>query len=195
MAYANSYQVPLASVSVITLFSYFEAYVIRVMREIIEFHGGEKAFQATADKRAKRFLTITSTAMVASKKKLQEPAKAKNKGRYQKHSKILVDNGFQFPSELLAPFGVRNLIKKAKLNGSKAYEIPDLLKDALCFPLSSADHKRIETIRELRNEIAHGGVPTVPLKNAMAVGRDLRKIAVKVDQHVVEHFFVLEAYA
>lgn len=195
LAYAASYQTPLAAVSVITLFSYFEGYVMAVMKEIIDFHGGEKAFQTTADRRAKAFLTLASPTIENSKKKLQEPAKPKNKGRYQKYSKILASSGYRFPSELMAPYGVRNLIKKAKPRGAKAHEIPDLLRDALCFPLGASDNKRIEAIRDLRNKIAHGGIPPVPLKESMAVGRDLRTVAARIDQHVVEHFFVLEAYA
>jgi len=41
---------------------------------------------------------------------LQEPAKGARKGSYQKHSKKLVDLGYRFPSELLAPYGAKILI-------------------------------------------------------------------------------------
>lgn len=194
-AYADAYQETLCRMIVITLFSYFEAYVKGVMSEIIEFHGGEVKFQSTADRRAKSFIAASSPKIVDSKRKLQEPAKGAKVGSYQKHSAILVGAGFRFPSELLAPYGVKNLIQKAKPKGAKAYEIQVLVKDALCFPLSDKDSKRIDEIRDIRNQIAHGKKVPLVLKDALAVGKDLRALAAKIDNHVVEHFLVLEAYA
>jgi hypothetical protein len=91
--------------------------------------------------------------------------------------------------------GHPNAARLLYTSGAKAHEIPDLLRDALCFPLGTSDNKRIEAIRDSRNKIAYDGVPPVPLNEAMAVVRDLRTVAAKMGQHVVEHFFVLEAYA
>ena len=179
--------------SSVSVFSYFEAFVTSLLSEIVDFHGGATKFQATADKRAKAFLTNSSQVIVDAKRKLQEHGKSKNKGRYEKHSAVLVKSGFRFPSELMAPYGVRNLILKSK--GSKAYEIQLLIRDALCFPLLAKDVSRINDIREVRNAIAHGQPGTTTLQNALTISKDLREIALKVDQHALEHFFVLEAYA
>ena len=195
LSYAAVYQESLARMIVVTLFSYFEAYVTGLLTEIVDFHGGAKTFQATADKRAKAFVANTSQTIIDSKRKLQEPVKRAKLESYKKYSAVLVKQGFRFPSELLAPYGVRNLIRKAKPKGSKAFEIPDLLRDALCFPLSAKDDARLTSIRETRNEIAHGKAGTITLTEALTIGKDLRDIAAKADKHAVEHFFVLEAFA
>jgi hypothetical protein len=195
LSYASVSQESLARMVIITLFSYFEAYVQGLLVEIIEFHGGALKFQATADKRAKSFVTNTSQAIIDTKRKLQEPPKAGKVESYKKHSAVLVKHCFRFPSELLAPYGVRNLNRKAKPKGSKAFEIPELIRDALCFPLSTKDTARLDSIRDTRNRIAHGESGPITLMEALAIGRDLRDISAKVDRHAVEHFFVLEEFA
>jgi hypothetical protein len=194
LSYASVYEESLSRMIVFSLFSYFEAYTKGLLTEIVDFHGGGKSFQATADRRAKVFLANSSQAIIDSKRKLQEPAKGAKKGSYQKHSTVLVKNGFRFPSELLAPYGVKNLILKATPKGSKAFEIPELLRDALCFPLEAKDNTRLNSIREIRNQIAHGKAEKLTLKEALGIGKDLRAFAAKVDAHAVEHFFVLEAF-
>jgi hypothetical protein len=195
LSYATVYQETLGRMIVITLFSYFEAYVKGLLGEIVDFHGGATTFQATADKRAKAFVANSSQAIIDSKRKLQEPSKAAKIESYRKHSAILVKQGFRFPSELLAPFGVKNLIRKSKPTGSKAFEIPELLRDALCFPLPAKDDARLNSIRETRNNIAHGKAGPITLVEALTIGKDLRDISAKVDKHAVEHFFVVETYA
>lgn len=195
LSYATIYQSPLARMIVITVFSCFEAYITELLMEIVAFHGGAAKFQATAEKRAKAFIANNSQPVLASKRKLQEPAKTAKARKYAKHSAILANHGFRFPSELLAPYGVRTLIQKAKARGSKASEIPVLLRDALCFPLRATDEARLNSIRETRNMIAHGSAGPIPLTEALAIARDLRELAAKVDRHAVEHFFVLEAFA
>lgn len=124
-------------------------------------------FQATADRRAKSFVAKSSKTIVDSKRKLQEPSKLAKALKYRTHSAILVSQGYRFPSELLAPYGVKNLIRKAKPKGSKAYEIPELLRDALCFPLSTSEDVRLEDIREKRNDIAHGKGGPIALAEAL----------------------------
>jgi hypothetical protein len=194
LSYAAVYQESLARMIVITLFSYFEAYVKGLLTEIVDFHGGPTTFQATADKRAKAFVANSSQTIIDSKRKLQERSKAAKIQSYRKHSAILVKEGFRFPSELLAPYGVKNLIQKAKPKGSKAFEIPELLRDALCFPLPAKDDARLNSIRETRNNLAHGKAGFITLVEALTIGKDLRDISAKVDKHAVEHFFVVEAF-
>lgn len=195
IAYAADYQIALSRMIVITLFSYFEAYIQAVLSEIVDFHGGATKFQATADRRAKAFVAASSAQIITSKRKLQEPEKGAKKQSYQKHSAQLSSLGFRFPSELLAPYGVKNLIKKSKPKGSKAFEIPELIRDALCFPLTFTEESKLHDIRDTRNKIAHGKPVPLSLKDALGIGKELRSIAAKVDGHAVKHFFVLELYA
>jgi hypothetical protein len=86
-------------------------------------------------------------------------------------------------------------VKKASAKGMKAAEIPEILRDGLSFPLTDAEKKRLDTIRDLRNRIAHGGAHRLSLKDALDANGDLHSLATRIDQHSVEHFFVLEAYA
>jgi hypothetical protein len=195
LTYVHDYQGPLARSTVLTLWSFFEAYVKALLIEIIDFHGGAATFQANANRRAKSFLASSSPQILEAKRKLQEPARAAKRGRYQKHSKSLVGLGFRFPSELLAPYGVKTLIERARPRGSKAYQIPELLRDALCFPLNDATLARIETIRATRNDIAHGTHVAITLKRALEVAKELRDVAAQVDRHATEHFFIIEAFA
>ena len=50
-------QEQLARTTVITLFSFFEAYVVGILDDILKFHGGGDAFKKTADRRTKKFLS------------------------------------------------------------------------------------------------------------------------------------------
>ena len=195
LEYIGRYQDTLSRMSVITLFSYFEAYVLSLLREIVQFHGGAEKFQATADRRAKHYMSSGSSDTDEFKGKLQEPFKPNNSEKYRKNSKILVSKGYRFPSELLASFGVNNLIKKALSGRTKAFEIPELLADALCFPMPENDSSRINQVRESRNKIAHGNLEVITITEAMAVAKDLKRIATKIDKHAVDHFFVLELFA
>lgn len=105
--YATKYQDPLSHMLVFSVFSYFEAFVASLLSEIVDFHGGEAKFQATANRRAKAFLTNSSPLVTDAKRKLETRAKPKNKEIYEKHSSVLVKNGFRFPSKLMAPYGVK----------------------------------------------------------------------------------------
>lgn len=189
-----SYQQQLASASVVTLFSYFESYVRDVLGEIVAFHGGEGPFVSTADRRTRAFLSRPPASIVAAKRKLQEPAKSGLTQKYRKYTNDLKAAGFRFPSELMAATGVRIMVKKAS-SGFRAFEITEILSDVLHVPLTATDKAQLETVRALRNRVAHGNAPAVSIADAMVLSRQLHRITQKVDQHVVEHFFILEAYA
>jgi hypothetical protein len=195
LAYSSRYQDELSRLSIITLFSFFEAYVVALLGEIIKFHGGKEEFIATADRRSRKFMVAPKGDIVASKRKLQEPAKKHLKPKYEKYSKKLADGGYRFPSELLASLGARILAKRASPRGLKAYEIPEMLRDMLNFPLSAAQLANLESIRQMRNGIAHGASQKVTLHEVMSTEAELRKLAARVDSHSIEHFFVLERFA
>jgi hypothetical protein len=194
--YATNYQTELARTNLITLFSYFESYVRIVLQEIIAFHGGDEDFRKLALRRASVFLKAPPPAIETSKRKLQEPARIAKKGKYIAHSKKLDQGGFRFPTELLAYFGSVNLIAKSKdsRTGMRAWEIPDILQHGVLYPLSAAERKLFDDCRNLRNDIAHGKAPTIKLKQSLKFGSDLHALAAKVDKHLIEHFFVLQAF-
>lgn len=192
---APHYQSQLARASVVTLFSYFESYVHDLLEEIVKFHGGDKTFIATADRRTRAFLAAPPPAILKAKRKLQEPAKKALVQKYKKYTDELKVAGFRFPSELMASTGVRILVKRASAKGFKAWEIVPILEDVLHYPLAAHDKAQFEKVRTLRNDIAHGTTRSVAIKDAMQATKYLHGLAAQIDRHAVEHFFVLESYA
>ena len=190
---ANDYQAQLAATTVITLYSYFEAFVSDLLREIVDFHGGPKALLALAERRARPFLKADEKT-TKLKRKLQEYADKRKFDKYKRNSRLLSASGFRFPTELLAVYGVKKLIEAAKPRGMKAFEIPYVLQDALVFALTEADQKQLDAIRELRNNIAHGARKPLNLRAAINMGTRLRDLAVRIDEHAREHFLLLEQF-
>lgn len=193
---AASYQEELSRTVLITIFSYFESYIRTSLNEIAEFHGGNDAFKALARKRSAKFIATLSSTMERNKRKLQEHAKGNRRFQYDSYSNLLDKSGFRFPTELLAHYGVVNMLTKAndEKSGMRAWEIPNILADCLLFPISTAERTFYEKHRSLRNEIAHGGAPLISLKDSLKFSSALHALAAKIDRHIVEHFFVLQRF-
>ena len=194
--HAARYQDELARSLHISIFSYFESYVRELLKEISGFHGGDDQIKSLAHKRSSKFLAALPPAVKASKRKLQEPAKNNEKPKYEKHSKLLENAGFRFPTELFAHYGITNLLVKASndRNGMRAWEIPNVLADGLLFPISKPERDFFEVNRLLRNEIAHGSAPLISLKDSLGFASKLHTLAAKLDKHSVEHFFILQKF-
>lgn len=187
------YKSKLASYILLSSFSFFEEYLNSAMHEMIEFHGGVSEFIMLAEKRARRFILSQSNKTKNHKRKLQEPIKTAKIKKYEKHSKALVNVGYRFPTELLSAYGVRMLVEKT--NQMKAYEIPDMLQKGLHIELKNNTIETFHNIRDMRNRIAHGEKVRSSLKKVMGMNTYLRGLAKTIDQHLVEHFFVIEKYA
>ena len=192
----GGYQRQLALLSVVALFSYFEEYIKASLREIIDFHGGEKKFLDLSRTRATRFLQLTSPSIKNHKRKLQEYAKLGKSQKYRKHSVELENAGYRFPTELLGPYGAKSIIQKSDTKrGLRAWEIPSVLEDGLLLKLTSVERKRLDEIRKLRNKIAHGTRVKITFTEAMAIARELHELAANINTHIVENFLVLERFA
>jgi hypothetical protein len=194
---ASSYQAALSRSAHLTVFSYFEGYIKSTLQETAEFHGGPKGFESLAMKRTREFLGPLTPPLSSSRAKLQTYQKPAKADKYRKHTKILNNSGYRFPTELLAHYGVVNLIRKAKddREGMRASEIGSILKDCYCYNISAHDAGVIDAARKVRNSIAHGSAPSVTLKSSMNLASKLRTIAAGVDRHIVEHFLVLQSFA
>jgi hypothetical protein len=183
-----NYQNVLAAYVVLSGFSYFEAYISEVITEMINFHGGVDKFK----RQALSSMTNVNPNILYHKRKLQEPIKPAKIQKYKKHTKVLVDAGYQFPSDLISSYGFHML--QEKVERMKAFEIPNLLKESLQMPLCKATVDRFDKIREMRNSVAHGNPVTISLRDAMQASKDLHALAAKIDNHLVEHFFVINEY-
>jgi len=187
-----NYKLSLAHYTIISSFSFFEAYIKGVVRELIKFHGGDERFIANAERGAKKFLFSDISDIREHKHKLQELPKKGKGDKYVKHSKELLNAGYRFPSQLLSPYGVRAIIKTLK--NLRSADIPELLMDGFYFSL---DKEGFDKIRQYRNNIAHGDkdkVKDISLKDAIEFNTELRNIATRFDQHLVEHFFIIEEF-
>jgi len=193
LSYVVDYHEELARSALITLFSYFEAYVKDALIEIVDFHGGPTKLRASAQDRASKYFGAVSVTIDESRKKLQDRPDPKKREKYEKHARTLDKAGYRFPTDLLAYFGAAQLILKIGKRGFKAHEIPDLLENVLLFPLSSADRGTLETIRNARNGIAHGKGDKPTLKKVMRHSSELHRIAAAVDGHIAKHFLVIQA--
>jgi hypothetical protein len=192
LGYAADYQEELARSALITVFSYFEAYVKDALTEVVAFHGGESEFRQKARARVQKFFGTVPMNVDDSRKKLQDRPDPRKREKYEKHARVLEKVGYRFPTDLLAHYGAAQLLTKVGKRGFKAFEIPDLLEDALLFPLDPADRTKFEDIRRARNGIAHGKGAKLTLKKALRYSSELHHLAASIDAHVARHFLVIQ---
>jgi hypothetical protein len=188
--FASEYKKTLGRLIFLSSFSYFEAYFKSVIDEIQQFHGGRDSFLATsAKKQAGHMAACDLPAVKKSAAKLREYKKAHFVPAYKKHAKTLAGTEFRFPSELFATFGLMEL---ANYKDLKASQIPHVAKWCFGVPISEAEETTFSRYREERNNIAHGNIVEVDFRIGLEASRFLRDLSVKIDKHVVNHFFVIE---
>ena len=201
---AKDYKENLSKYTLISAFSFFESYFRDVVEELINFHGGKENFIETVHLRHKTFLSTQSPSIIENKKKLTEPLKKKNTEKYQKHIKLLdKEPMYRHPSELLAAFGLKYFIEIVTGTNFKSVMIPDILEYAFGLDLTEKINKHadlaeknlketFDTMRKIRNSIGHGDGNSIGFEKVMDLIRFLRFFAVKIDNHLINHFFVLE---
>jgi hypothetical protein len=189
----TTYEHRLAAYLLLTHFSFFEAFIFDLIQEMIDFHGGGDAFTLRSERRAKQFVAPHPAHIAKLKRKLQDSEKSGWRDRYRTYARKLAEEGFRFPGELFGPYGLKSFI--AKVKKMKAYEIPSVLVDALRVDLSASETEEYHKIREIRNTIAHGQTTALTMKDAVAMNKKLRELAVKISDHFTENFFVIEKYA
>lgn len=189
----KTYEQLLATYLLIAQFSFFEAYISDSIQELIDFQGGEKDLLERTARRSKRFLAPVDQKLAKDKRKLQTTEKPNATNAYWTSARTLSAKGFRFPGELFSLYGLKTLI--LKLKKLKAHEIPSILVDALQLDLSVGEVERLEEIRGIRNGIAHGSPPQLTMRDVVGMNVFLRDIAVKLADHLSEHYLVIEKYA
>lgn len=177
-------------------FSFFESYIQNIVKEAIDFHGGEKKI----DEVIRRNITNYSVTINQRAKKLQEPF---DKGRLSKYKNIteeLDKSNFVFPAQIFALQGIKRLSIITKENGFKASRIPELLNDLL-FDVSKlwkngkSIENNLDEIRDLRNDIAHGKQSktlNLRLKDVLTYNNFLKKVAIEIDDYFIKNLFVID---
>jgi len=168
-------------------FSYFEAYIEDLVKEFFEFHGGEKNFLDRATQRRAAAFDAKYDPLV---KKLREPMKKEKDAKYKKIRKQLINDGYYFPIEIFSVYGVMRT--QERLKDLKAAQIPDFLSDVFGLTLSTDELDQYSKIRDFRNGMAHGKIKEVDLEKAIEFNEFIRNLAIKIDNHVVKYFFVID---
>ncbi|CUV65817.1 conserved hypothetical protein [Sulfurovum sp. enrichment culture clone C5] len=190
--YIPAYKKNLGKLMLLSSFSYFEAYFKSMITEFFNYHGGFDTYIEMALSRQKsHILYAENEPAKTSVRKLREYPKNGKKDKYIKHAKLLANSEFRFPSELMSAFGAKEL--HARYKDMKSVDIPHFAQWCFGVPLSEYEIKTFHSVRETRNDIAHGKKQYVDIGDAMEYNKTLRALALKIDSHIVEHFFVIEA--
>jgi len=175
----------------LAVFSYFESYIFSAIDEIIEFHGGKELMEKAVRKQSyKRAPTRTQESNLVG---LRTKYKSSRADKYRKVTSNLDENEIVWPSQRLMLYGFKQML--AQKNRWKSFEIPELLECLLTFEMTTQEKERFHTVRADRNQIAHGNGMSHDLKKAVQVSNYFRELALRIDEHIVEYFFIIERYA
>ncbi len=189
----STFEERLSSYLLLSLFSFYEAFVKGAIQEMFDFHGGTQEFIELAQRREKaRVNTAPTQKAQASLDKMRAHKKGKEE-KYQKHSAILETENYRFPTEILSSYGVRMLVDRHK--NLKAHAIPDIIEHGLLIPLSDSEKREFNRIREQRNKIAHGKNANLDLRAVSVANDHFREMTFRINSRLVQHFFVIERYA
>lgn len=190
--HAKEYKAVLSRYIFLSSFSYFEAYFVDLLKEIVDFHG-RAALLHKHDLARNRLLSDGN--IQEAQRKLREYYAPKNKDAYRTYGRRLAVEGFVFPSAALARRGLQQLFDLVDTDYIKAAEIPDLIESVLQLPLDETDERdKFHGYRDLRNKIAHGrpDAASLHLKKAIEANHFLRNLALRIDRHVVENLLLVE---
>lgn len=186
---ASSYKSHVCEYLLLSLFSYFEAYVIDVLKELIEFHRGYQDFQNQTILKSKHSMQKSY-----SNKKLRKsmndlkPMERKNPPDRRQALETLERNNIRLPSEHFSAYGIFALGQKLK--DLKSKDIPEVLINVLLIGLSDDEVKNFHNIRELRNNIAHGRKVNLNIKTVTEKNKTLTSLAKKIDLHITNYFLI-----
>lgn len=189
---AADYKSKLSKYILISNFSFFEAYIIDVLNEMIDFHGGRDNFVAMCSKRGLHQMRNDSSDIESIRRRIRRPNNFGHIMRYKSATKSLQEKGYRFPSDLLSNFGAKMLLQK--ISNLSAKDIPAILTDGLHMELSDSLVLDFHNAREIRNKIAHGESLQLTISQVSNISKTLRNIAMKVDQHLLRYYFISEKY-
>lgn len=187
----STYKQQTSSYMLLSLFSHFEAFVVDVVRELFDFHGGVDKFIKNYDENVKKSFEVGSQ-NCNIKRKLTGNRKPQRRPQYQEISRNLARSGYMFPNELLSGYGIKMLNKK--LGDLKSKEIPEVLMDCFHIEFSDDEVREFHNLRDLRNSIAHGRPPSLNIKSVTEKNQVLIGMAKKIDAHLSENFFIFNEY-
>lgn len=182
----HGYQQKLATYLYFSAFSYFEAYIYDLAKEVAsQFSKIERS--------AYESLHVISQSTLAHRTKLNKPYFGGHLDRYKKYSRVLDSSGYIAPEKLI--FSSLLAMFDEKIEDLKANDLPVFLNKFFLFKMTEADSKQFHLLRDNRNSIGHGDKAFVPnLNDVIEANKFYKSISAKIDEHVVFHFFKLRNY-
>lgn len=182
------YQSKLASYLYFSLFSYFEAFVGDISKEVL-------SNLSTIDSDNKNYINkkVKDENFKSVRHELDKPFNKQRIDRYRKYSNQLDDLGYLTPEKLLLPIFIKNL--KGKIDAFNANEIPSFLQNSFEFEFGEEAEKYFNKVRSNRNSIAHGdGKYSPSLKDVIEANKHFKKLSRNIDKHLTFNFFTLNCY-
>jgi hypothetical protein len=192
LEFIKTYKENLSKYVLLSNFSFFEAYVEDAIKEIFKFHSGAEKMILRAKRLSKESFNIKDKNIIANKRKLQDALDKKKTLKYRTSTRLLKGLSYKFPCDLMSAYGILQLEKVSK--NFKSFHITDLLNFALNLDLTNNEIKMFHDIRNIRNDIAHGNQVSLSIEQTMIYNNFLRDLSVKIDSHIVNHFFIIEEF-
>lgn len=187
----NGYQSKLASYLYLSSFSFFEGYIFDLTVEV--FSVNKFSLDPYEVHKAKLDLIDKNTDAKSYKKKLSGSFDKNRIDRYKKYSNLLDSKGYIKPKEILEVSFFKLVLEK--LNSLDANGIPDFLEKIFHFTMEEDIKKEFHSIRNNRNNIAHGDKNFSPdLSMVMKVNNTLKELSKKIDSYVVGNLFPISNY-
>lgn len=189
---SKEYKEMLSRYIFLSSFSFFEAYFLDVIAEVIDFHGRENLLKRHD---LARNTSLTTPESIKARRKLREYRVSSNLGAYTSYGSQLSKEGFVFPSSALARRGLTELFAAVDAESIKAAKIPDWIESLFQLQLDPVTEREVyHSYRNMRNKIAHGhpDEASLFLKKAIEANNFLRNLALKLDRHILEHYLLVE---
>jgi hypothetical protein len=186
----DGYRQRLAAYTLITNFSFFEAFVTAAINEMIEFHGGREELLRRSEQRERHFIGQNNLSIESHRRRLRGTIKNETLWRRFTNIRKLRDMGYRFPSELFSSYGIRMLLQK--LGNLRSVDIPDLLIHGLHMSLNDTMVEDFHSVRDIRNRIAHGAPVSLSMKDLSQHNSVLREFAIAIDRHLNRHYLIAE---
>lgn len=75
-----------------------------------------------------------------------------------------------------------------------ANDIPAILVDGFHLDLDDSEILEFHNVRDARNKVAHGESVEFSIGQVTKMSKQLRSIALKLDQHLLRYYFITEDY-
>jgi hypothetical protein len=189
-SHIKTYKKQLGSYLWITNFAYFESFIKRLFDEFIAFINDVNDYEMVIRNEIKAKMNYNKSILTKEIRKLQKPYEPGKKQQYQKYTKLFSGKGYYFPKEFYSYYGFKKFIEDLK--DFKAKDIPELLKGVFLFEFSDKELEKYIEYKDKRNNIAHGKSVYYNMYDTIGMFDFFNKLAFRIDQHILNNFFVRE---